>query len=170
MLLLQPSGQCGLWAGLFSQIRLKLSFAAAGMTGVIEVTPGCPRRPHGCTCPWQQLLSRECVLSPLCSPIRGNLPDVVLHDQRERKELILSREIEEADKGGSTEAETETTSSLFIFQVDTFIAELTVEKSCTCVTSVCSSSGKESGLSEVSGGLVSLTGRSMLKPLLLLCS
>lgn len=53
---------------------------------------------------------------------------MVLHDQRERKELILSREIEEADKGGSTEAETETTSSLFIFQVDTFIAELTVEK------------------------------------------
>ena len=39
----------------------------------------------------------------------GNLPDVVHSGQRERKEFILSGEIEEADEGG-----TETTSSLLL--------------------------------------------------------
>lgn len=125
---------------------LRLS-AAVLTTGVTEVTT---RVPAPST--WVDLSlaivaqqMRERILWPVCSPVLGDLPDAVHHDQREKKiELIRCAlgEIEEAEEEEGSQAETETTSSLFLCHPSggRFYSRSNRThgwKSSTCVTSVC---------------------------------
>lgn len=69
---------------------------------------------------------RKCIPSPIGSPVRANLPDVLQRDQREREELLLSREIEEGAQ--KLRQRQRAAPSSVVSQAVPFTAELTAEK------------------------------------------